>query len=101
MFHALDADGIELLETAAYVLADARAEEKVCDGAVAFTIVGGRWTCVCRSFALLSELDAATVILHEALHQAGLGEWPLDRNGSKSVDITAAVRHRCGLGSGR
>jgi hypothetical protein len=101
MFSSLDVDGIEVLAQTSYAVADARAEETFCDGAEAFTVVGGRRTWVCRSFAHLTDLDAATLILHEALHHAGLEEWPGDRDGPSSKEITARVRRRCGLGSGR
>jgi len=101
MFSELGADGFEVLGSTRFILANARAEMHICKRAWAFTTVGGRWTAICRNFAQLSELDAAAVILHEALHQAGLREWPMDRHADKSMDITNTVRRRCDLGTGR
>jgi len=101
MFFELGADGIEILGNTTFYVANTWSEVKICDRAVAFTKVGGRRTWLCRNFASLWDLDAAAVILHEALHQAGLGEWPLDRRGRKSRDITTDVRRRCGFDSGQ
>jgi hypothetical protein len=101
IFSALGTDGLEVLARSRYVVATARDEEKICKNAVAFTFVGGPWVGICRGFSRLDELNAATVILHEALHQAGLGEWPLDRRAESSLDITRNVRRRCGLDTGR
>jgi hypothetical protein len=101
LFDELGAYGLEVLGRTHFFIADARAEAKICDRAVAFTFLGGRWTGICRRFAKLSEIDAATVILHEALHHAGLTEWPHDHTAEQSREITAWVRRQCGLGSGR
>ena len=100
MFTELGANGLEVLRRTRYIVANPRAEIEICKRAWAFTTIGGRWTGICRDFARLDELEAATVILHEALHQAGLSEWTQDRRADKSIDITNDVRRRCGLGSG-
>jgi len=100
MFSELGANGFEVLGRSRYVPANARAELQICKRAWAFTTIGGRWTAICRDFARLGELEAATVILHEALHQAGLREWPLDRHADRSLEITHLVRRRCGLDAG-
>jgi hypothetical protein len=101
MFTELGRNGIEVLSRTIFILANPRAEAGVCRGAEAFTLVGGRWTGLCRSFVRLSEEEAATIILHEALHHAGLGEHPADRRGMTSLEITSMVRRRCGLSSER
>lgn len=101
LFSSLGVDPFTVLAETSFVSADARAEEKICVRAEAYTTVGGRQTGICRSFAHLPETEAAVVLLHEALHEAGLSEWPLDRSADRSLDISALVRRRCGLGSGR
>ena len=101
LFREMGADGPRTLGRSHFFIADARAEDTICDRAVAFTFVGSRWTGLCRRFASLSEIDAAAVILHEALHHAGRSEWPHDPSADRSRDITAEVRRRCGLGTGR
>jgi hypothetical protein len=101
LFDELGRDGLELLSVTRFVAADARAEVTICSHAVAFTMIGAQWTGVCRSFAHITNLDAATVLLHEALHHAGVGEWPHDRTADRSRQITAEVGRRCRLRSGR
>jgi hypothetical protein len=67
----------------------------------AFTVVGSNWTGLCRDFSQLTDLEAAVVLLHEALHHAGVTEWPLDPDARRSSEISADVGRRCGLLSGR
>jgi hypothetical protein len=101
LFEELGHDHGELLGSARYRHANALQEARVCDRADAFTVVGGRVTVLCRSFAGLSDLDAATVILHEALHHAGLSEWPVDVQARRSHEISQLVAVRCRLTDGR
>lgn len=100
IFEELGRDGHAVIGMMTFILADARAEVKVCPGAQAFTVVGGSWVGVCRNFAFLNESEAAVVILHEGLHHAGLTEWPFDLRALKSWQISAMVRERCGLTGG-
>ena len=51
----------------------AQAQAGVCRGTSAYTLFGGGPIWVCRDFSRLSDTQAAMVIIHEALHHAGLG----------------------------
>jgi hypothetical protein len=101
MFQELGHDGADLLARTTFMAADARLEATLCHGAEAFTVVGSNWTGLCRDFSQLTDLEAAVVLLHEALHHAGVTEWPLDPDARRSSEISADVGRRCGLLSGR
>jgi hypothetical protein len=69
----------------------------VCRGRVANTIVGGGPVWLCRGFSRLTDTQAAMIIIHEALHHAGLTERPRDPKGMTSAAINDMVLTRCGL----
>jgi hypothetical protein len=69
----------------------------MCRGVDAYTMVGGGPTWLCREFWRLTDKRAAMIIIHEALHHAGLTEWPKDPGGMRSVAINKMVSERCGL----
>jgi hypothetical protein len=69
----------------------------VCRGRVANTIVGGGPVWLCREFSRLTDTQAAMIIIHEALHHAGLTERPRDPKGMTSAAINDMVMTRCGL----
>jgi len=73
------------------------ARGNVCRDAIAYTLVDGGPTWLCREFWRLTDERAALVIIHEALHHAGLGEWPHDPDGMRSTAINNMVAKRCGL----
>lgn len=98
LFAALDADGIEMLRKAMYFpIEDRRFANRFCAAHSAFTYVGGPTVWVCRDFHQLPDLSAATIVIHEALHHAGLTEWPADPSGMTSREINTAIRNRCKL----
>jgi hypothetical protein len=97
LFSGLGANGLEMLSTTLYYQADLRMEKRVCSRALAFTVVGAAPTWVCQRFAGLNDRRAAAVLLHEALHHAGLGEWPIDPDGPTPAEIDELVRDACGL----
>lgn len=67
-------------------------------GVAATTSVGGSVTRLCRaSLPRLDRYQIATLLIHEALHQAGLSEWPHDPEGLTSQQINRLVSSRCGL----
>jgi hypothetical protein len=75
LFAELGADGIEMLQSTIYLAPRFDFELKACAaGATAFTFVGRRETRLCNRFGRLSRQWAAVLLLHEALHFAGLGE---------------------------
>jgi hypothetical protein len=108
LFRRLGTEGSEMLRTALYLpVASYRHEIVVCRrdpatksrGAaiLAYTKVGGAPTWICRNFARVTVEAAATAVIHEALHHAGLRECPHDRMAMSSIEITDMVREACGF----
>jgi len=106
MFARLGENGIDMLRTSLYLPVHSYRHEVVVCGRdpatnsrgsdiLAYTKVGGAPTWICRNFARISTESAAIAIIHEALHHAGLGEWPHDRMAMSSVEITQMVRSEC------
>lgn len=100
LFSDLGADGAEMLRTTLYFpMPSIREEIKICrdGGADAATIVGAASTFVCRNFERIPDERAAIVVIHEALHHAGLSESPPDRHAPTSREINGMVADRCEL----
>jgi hypothetical protein len=98
LFANLGADGIEALDMVVFLpIGRAQARGGVCSGSSAYTLVGGGPIWVCRDFSRLSDIQAAMVIIHEALHHAGLSEYPQDADGMTSTIINQMVMKQCGL----
>jgi hypothetical protein len=97
LFTELGSDGFEALSTTLYYPAELRQEHEVCRRADAYTIVGGAPTWLCRRFARVTDRRAALLVLHEALHHAGLDEWPHDRTAQSSESINDMISEACGL----
>jgi hypothetical protein len=97
LFERLGADGVEMLRTTMYYTPEKYIESGVGRRSYAFTEVGVRVTWVCRRFAELSDYRAAMVVIHEALHYAGLTEAPLDPDGMRSREINTMVAKACDL----
>ena len=108
LFTRLGADGIDMLKTALYLPVHSYHHEiAVCGrdpatnswGAkiLAYAKVGGTPTWLCRHFSRVSTETAAIAVIHEALHHAGLTEWPLDREAMSSAEITEMVANACGF----
>jgi hypothetical protein len=98
LFTELGADGIEILQTTYYfpVLTYKRGLLS-CRRAVAFTYVGEAPTFLCNGFSGLADERAAMIVVHEALHHAGLTEKPQDPKGMTSREINGMVRKGCGF----
>jgi hypothetical protein len=108
LFATLGADPIETLKTGLYLPVDSyRREIEACRRDVtrnsriadnlAYTKVGGAPTWICRHFSTVSDEAAAVTVIHEALHHAGLGESPVDREAMSSIEITRMVEDACGF----
>ena len=100
MFLSLTDDPLEALHVTSYHLAGVGPETEACEaqGIVAYTTVGGHRTHLCPPlFERLNTRQAAIVLIHEALHRAGLSEWPPDPNGMTSNQINAMVQSSCNL----
>lgn len=101
LFAELGADAVQILGGSYYwPVISYRDAKQLCDGRnAAFTLVGSPMVFVCGEFKRLSYQDAATIIIHEALHTAGLKERPQYRgNGVKSSrEISSMVAKSCFL----
>ncbi len=98
LFAELGANGLEKLSTTLYSQSTARVERRFCQGGVnAIAFIESPLVRLCRRFASLGVEQAATVLIHEALHFAGMGEWPRDPQGLNSREINALVKRSCGL----
>lgn len=100
LFTELGANGLTQLAATRYKPVADTGGERVCGrgpSAAAFTLVGSPRTIVCPAFDRLSVEHAAVVLLHEALHSAGLGEWPADPQAPDSGAISRMVRTACEL----
>lgn len=97
LFAALGADGAESLSTTLYFPAPGTRKETTCRNAAAYSFVGEAPTFLCREFESMTDQHAALVLVHEALHHAGLTERPSDPLASSSVVINEMVRKACGF----
>jgi len=97
LFEELGADGEVALARTLYYAAPVDQEKGFCRRASATTMVGARQTWVCRSFRGLAPNRAAAIVLHEALHQSGMSERPLDRHALDSSEINRLVQKSCSL----
>lgn len=97
LFSDLGADAAEMLATSLYFPAPAAHRTSTCRRAVAYTYVGAAPTYLCGGFSSLTDDRAALVLVHEALHHAGLPESPSDPRAMSSVVINEMVRKACGF----
>lgn len=98
LYRELDRSGSDSLESTRYLVTTLRERQRVCDRRVsAFTVPGGLTTRLCPSFARLPTPRAAAVLIHEALHTAGLPESPGVPGAMRSSEIEDLVARRCGL----
>ena len=97
LFTSRGVDGLELLTRASFAGAAPERDQAACAGsAVARTEVGGRQIRLCPGFEALSPSTAALVVIHEALHNAGMSEKPADPSGLTSREINRLVERGCG-----
>ncbi len=97
LFTELGADPVLALATTLYEPAGPYKETTTCRRALAFTYVGAAPTRLCRRFGFLSDDEAGMVVVHEALHHAGLTERPADREAMSAGAINVMVRKACGF----
>jgi hypothetical protein len=98
MFDALGANGAGVISATTY--RDGASSSKCTSrpGAAAVTDVGGYTVFLCgTSFTRLSSNGAATIVIHEALHSAGMSENPPDPSAKTSAEISAMVQANCSL----
>lgn len=100
LFSSLGADGVAKLRATHYLMMYDRVTVRGCGrglGPAAFTHVGSSRTMVCPGFDRLPVEAAAMIVIHEALHYAGLGEKPSDPRGPEPDAINHSVRAACHL----
>lgn len=95
LFDELDLDAHTALDFSIYYPARIDHEVSTCRRAVAFSYVGAGPTRLCRSFADLDLERAVEVVLHEALHRAGLKEHGAKPSGLLPSEIDALVHAAC------
>lgn len=97
LFQRLGADPLEILSTGLYFPATPAREVNGCRRAMAQTYVGDAPTWICRRVTSHSDERVALVLIHEALHHAGLTEKPHDPKAMSSGAINSMVAKHCGL----
>ena len=99
LFARLDFNGPIALALTSYSAPRHPAEQALCDrGVHAVTRAGQREVRICSSLRGLTREGVAAILIHEALHTAGLGEYPEDPRGLTSAEITRAVLKACSSG---
>lgn len=98
LFEDLELDAAKALAASRYDLPRSPAVQALCRaGVAAVTGVGSPHIRLCRRFGTMSSGEQAVVLLHEALHVAGLGEWPKDPKAPTARQITRRVKEACSL----
>lgn len=97
LFGRLGANGIEVLGNTTYTLASSDRAQQICDQAEAFTTVGGSTVWLCGTFGWIPPREATIVLIHEALHNAGLRERPHYPDGPTADEIDQMVEQQCGF----
>jgi hypothetical protein len=99
LFADLGSDGLEMLERTLYLPASRKSEFRICNWASrAFTRVSSDVTMLCRNFQDLPDRVAAMLLIHEALHFAGLDDEKHDPEMPSSEEINRMIERACGLG---
>lgn len=98
LFDPLGSDGLAMLEATLYLPASRMGERRICSHAArAYTQVGSEVTMICGSFQDLPDHKAAVLLIHEALHFAGLNDEKHDPHGPCSKEINHLIEQACGL----
>jgi hypothetical protein len=96
LFAELGADGAAILARSLYLSAPHYQIGQPCRRATAFVYFGQEPTFLCSGFASLADERAALVLIHEALHHAGLAESPSQPGAMSAAAIEGMVREACG-----
>jgi len=98
LFEPFATSGVEEMKTSFYVAPTVGERRELCIGGVtAFTQVGSRVTRLCPSFGDLDREAAALLLIHEALHSAGMPESPSTAGALTPSEISRLVKNACGL----
>jgi hypothetical protein len=98
LFDELALDGLEAMARSRYEPALKGSEKRRCAaGVAAYTAVGSIRVVICSHFHTLDRRTKAAVLIHEALHTAGLREAPVDPDAMTAAEIEAMVEEACGF----
>lgn len=97
LFTPFEADGLELLAETLYFPAGLYNQTTRCRHSFAITLVGGKTTWMCRKATFHSDERVAMALIHEALHHAGLPEYPQKPTAMLSGEINNMVMASCDL----
>jgi hypothetical protein len=97
LFSPFGIDGVDLLARSLYFPAGPQRQTTRCRHAFAVTEVGGPTTWVCRKVTAHSDERVAMALIHEALHHAGLCEYPAHPGAMLSGEINNLVMQSCDL----
>ena len=98
LFDDLVVDGIEALGRSRYQPALSASEQRHCAaGVAAYTAVGSVRVVICSHFHRLDRRTKSAVLIHEALHTAGLSEAPVDPKAMTAAEIEEMVEEACGF----
>jgi hypothetical protein len=97
LFARLGADAVESLRGGLYFPANPRRETRSCNRSLAQSYVGSPTTWICRRITSHSDEAVAAVLIHEALHHAGMDEDMHGRKAKTSGSITETVKASCDL----
>ena len=98
LFNDLNLDGLQALSRTLYQPVQSAAERAYCVGGVdAYTAVGADRVMICRQFYQLHRRTKTAVLIHEALHTAGMSEAPHDPDGMTPEEINEMVEKACAL----
>jgi YD repeat-containing protein len=97
LFGNLGGTGNDMINSTTYL--DGQATQPCSDHPEwgAWTSVGGCQVYLCKAFVTTSASGAATLLIHEALHDSGMTENPPDPNALTSAQINALVQMSCDL----
>ncbi len=99
LFAELDLDGFTALSSTSYSSSRPGPERALCNrGVLAVARKGGTEIRLCPKLRTLAHEGVAAILIHEALHTAGLGEYPANPEAPTSREITLAVLSACSLG---
>lgn len=98
LFADLELDGPTALSSTSYSSSRPGPERALCNrGVLAVARKGGAEIRLCPRLRNLAQPGVAAILIHEALHAAGLGEYPVDPAAPTSREITLAVLEACAL----
>lgn len=97
LFTPFEADGLKLLAETLYFPAGLYDQTTRCRHSFAITLVGGKTTWMCRKATFHSDERVAMALIHEALHHAGLPEYPQQPTAMLSGEINNMVMASCDL----